>query len=215
MKKNLNKICTGTIITSALILTSITSAHATTFTSGHTDIVSVSCNSIGVLTINTYREDIGHINPNNIGDHILSYNLSKSNGGLSYKSNLWTASGDGTYEDDIPFIGFQYAKADSDLLCPESVSFDVSKVTDAANTGNATFTANNPIVGNTSSTPNDTNKVTLWKPGTNDKPSHAHGTWTFEGPASGANYTLKFDTYRENSTTSMSTISPVRIQVQP
>jgi|GEM_PF-3581022 len=192
-------------------------APATTVTSGHTDIVSVSCSASGVLTVDTYREADGHIAPGDIGDWpFLFDDLDSPVAAISYASNTWTVSGGEQYEDEIPFIGFQYASAGSAAFCPSSVSFDVSKSTTGTNTGDAVFTANDAANGSTSSAAGDTNKVTLYRPGSGLGASHEHGQWTFNGPSSGGDYTLRFETFRGTSTTPIATvIDPVHIHVQP
>lgn len=194
-----------------------TAASAATFTTGHTDIVSVSCSAFGVLTVDTYREDVGHISPATIGDQSFVFDDSDAPApAITFASDVWTVSGDEEYEEDIPFIGFQYASAGSSLLCPSSVSFDVSKVSGATNAGDATFTANSSAAGSTSSAASDTSKVTVYRPGSGLGDSHQHGVWTFGGPSTGGDYTLQFQTYRGTSTTPLATvISPVHIHVQP
>lgn len=186
-------------------------------TSGHTDIVSVSCNASGVLTVDTFREADGHIAPGDIGDWSFLFDDSASPAAaISYASNVWTVSGDEALEDDIPFIGFQYASAASAAFCPSSVSFDVSKSATGTNTGDATFTANDAAHGSTSSAAGDTGKVTVYRPGSGLGASHQHGRWAFNGPSTGGSYSLKFDTFRGTSTTPIATaIDPVQITVQP
>lgn len=215
MNKNSIKTGAGVFAALALVFATASTASAATFTNGHTDIVSVTCSSTGALTIDTYREDVGHISPANIGSQTFSFDASDSNGALTYGSNVWTASGDEVHENDIPFIGFQYVSAGSTSLCPPSLSFDVSKVTGSTNAGNAVFTANDPQAGSTSSASLNTSKTTVWRPNTSGKPSHQHGAWTFAGPSTGGTYTLKFDVFVPGTGSPVGTISPVNITVQP
>lgn len=199
-----------------------TAAHAATFSAGHTDIVSVSCAS-GVLTVDTNREAEGSIPISQIGTHTFLYDDSDAaaagapaaitvNG-----SGLWTASGDEAFEEAIPFVGFQYASA-TGAGCPASISVDVRRAA-GTNAGNASFAAeSNPDgtgSGSTSSASTSSTRVTVWKPGTAGKASHVHGTWTFQGPATGGTYTLGFDVYKAGSTAVQASVSPVNIRVQP
>lgn len=197
-------------------------ANAATFSAGHTDIVSVSCAS-GVLTVDTYREADGHIPTSQIGTHTFRYDDSDAAAAgapaaLSYNgSGLWSASGDEAFEEAIPFVGFQYASA-TGAGCPASISVDVFRAA-GPNSGNASFTAElNPDgtgAGSTSSASTSSSRVTVWKPGTAGKASHVHGDWTFQGPATGGDYTLGFTVYKAGSTAAQATVSPVTIRVQP
>ncbi|WP_314451017.1 hypothetical protein [uncultured Microbacterium sp.] len=192
-------------------------ANAATFTAGHTDIVSVSCDS-GALTIDTYREDGGHIPPSQIGTHSFLYDDSAAPAAaITYSSGAYRVSSNEIYEEDIPFIGFQYASA-TGSGCPASISVDVLKAS-GTNSGNASITGEaNPdgtATGSTSSANTSTSRVTVWKPGTAGKLSHVHGEWTFQGPQSGADFTLGFNVYKAGSTAVQGSISPVKIRVQP
>ena len=203
--------------------TAASAAPTTDFTTGHTDIVSVACDSDGELTVNTFREDIGYIpqGTSTIGDYRFLFDQSDSpDGAITFNeaNQQWTISGDEALEDEIPFVGFQYTRADSAEDCPASVSFDVSKVEGdgAVNDGDATFVGNESVTGSTSSADGNTDKVTVWRPGTPDKPSHEHGPWYLNAPAEGGDFTLKFNTYRGNNTTPEATvIEPVHFRVQP
>jgi hypothetical protein len=192
-------------------------AATTTVIAGHTDIVSVACDANNRITVDTFREDGGHISPANIGNYTFLFDRSAINipAAFWYANGMWTATGDERYEDDLPFIGFQYTEA-LNPACPASVSFDVAKVSGAANAGDAVFTANDAVAGSTSSAAGDTRRVTLWKPGSGaNKPSHEHGPWTFAAPASGGDFTLQFTAYLASSNQSLgSAISPVHIRVQ-
>lgn len=197
-------------------------ANAAIYDAGHTDIVSVSCAS-GVLTVDTYREDGGHIPTSQIGTHTFLYDDSDATAAgapdaLTYNgSGLWTASSNEAYEDAIPFVGFQYASA-TGAGCPASISVDVFKAS-GINAGNASITANpNPdgtSPGSSSSAPSSSSRVTVWKPGTAGKQSHVHGDWTFQAGASGGNFTVGFNVYKAGSTAVQATVSPVNIRVQP
>ena len=193
------------------------SAATTDITAGHTDIVSVACDSSGQLTINSYHEDRGVIQPSAIGNYRFLFDESNSPlNTISYSNGTWTITGDEDYEDDIPFVGFQYTRADSSLRCPNSVSFDVSKVAGAANAGDATFVGNESVTGSTSSAAGNTDKVTVWRPGSNAGPSHEHGPWYLNAPAAGGDFTLQFNTYLDDDTTPYPTaIAPVHFRVQP
>lgn len=197
--------------------TAAADAATTTFTAGHTDIVSVACDANNRITVDTFREDGGHISPANIGNYRFLFDDSNSPAdAITYSNGTWQISGIEQYEDNLPFIGFQYTEA-LNPACPASVSFDVAKVSGAANAGDAVFTANDAVAGSTSSATGDTSRVTLWKPGSGaNRPSHEHGPWTLSAPAAGGNFTLSFTAYRGGTNAQIgSTIAPVNLRVQP
>jgi len=187
---------------------------ATSVPSGHVDAVLVTCDASGNLSLaSVIGEDPGVTVPQGqIGNYQFDYDSSTADpDALSWASNLWTATGDEDFEDDIPFIGFRYEAANEDL-CPETVQIDARRATGLTNTGNAVFTANEAAAGGTSTAVLNTSRVTLTAPyaETPSNPSHVHGQWTFAGPSTGGVYNVAFDAYAPGL---VGTITPVQITV--
>lgn len=204
----------GVLAAGAFVFGNAAAAHAADLGPGHTDVTSIRCNAFGSVTVDTYREDIGHFNA--AGDTFVYDDSDAAADALTYNAGVWTASGEEIYEDAIPFLGFQYESA-AGSSCPSQISIDATKANGGANSGDATFTANDSVAGGTSSATGDTTKVKLWKPPPGSgQVSHEHGAWTFTGgTASGADYTLTFTVRNAATSAVLGSVGPIRIHIQP
>jgi len=187
----------------------------TSVLTGHVDAVSIFCDEFADLTIGTVigeGEEGQFIPTSEVDGYEFDYDRNIENttpDAFHFDSPNWIAAEDELFEDDIPFVGFQYTDALSED-CPATIEIDAVAAAGATNTGDASFTSD---AGDTSTA--GSSRVVLTNPNIadfNTTFSHIHGEWSFGGTGGGAGaYDIEFDVYDGNG--QVATVSPFQFRV--